>query len=315
MRRLLFLLFFLSGFCSLVYQVVWTRMAFASFGIITPVLSVVLSVFMLGLSVGAWAGGRLVGPWARKTGWSAAYFYAGAELMIGLGGAFAVPKLFMLGEYCLLSAGQTNSFHYLFLSALVLAISISPWCVFMGATFPLMMAYVREWDGNNQESFSYLYLANVLGAMSGTLWTALVSVEILGFHKTLWDAAACNCTIAVISVLLGQSRRQSSPTPKPAVTGLTGPVVAPPFQGINGRLIKWLLFSTGFSAMAMEVIWTRAFTRSCIRRCIRLLPSCVFTWGRRFLAPCGIAATCETIVSVPWPSSFPCWRSQLSFPR
>ena len=34
-RRVLFLLFFLSGFCSLVYQVVWTRMAFASFGIIT----------------------------------------------------------------------------------------------------------------------------------------------------------------------------------------------------------------------------------------------------------------------------------------
>jgi spermidine synthase len=180
--------------------------------------------------------------------------------MIGLGGAFAVPKLFMLGEYCLLSAGQTNSFDYLFLSALVLAISIFPWCVFMGATFPLMMAYVREWDGNNQESFSYLYLANVLGAMSGTLWTALVSVEILGFRITLWDAAACNCTIAVISVLLGQSRRQSSATPKPAVTDLTGPVVAPPFQGIDGRLIKWLLFSTGFSAMAMEVIWTRAFT-------------------------------------------------------
>ena len=58
-RRVLFVLFFLSGFCSLVYQVVWTRMAFASFGIITPVLSVVLSVFMLGLAVGSWAGRTL----------------------------------------------------------------------------------------------------------------------------------------------------------------------------------------------------------------------------------------------------------------
>src|SRR5207237_9747013 len=48
-RRLLFLLFFLSGFSGLVYQVVWTRMAFASFGIITPVLSVVISVFMAGV--------------------------------------------------------------------------------------------------------------------------------------------------------------------------------------------------------------------------------------------------------------------------
>ena len=259
-RRLLFLLFFVSGFCSLVYQVVWTRMAFASFGIITPVLSVVLSVFMLGLSVGAWAGGRVIGPWTKKTGLSAAYFYGGAELMIGLGGAVAVPQLFKLGEHFLLSAGQTNSFHYLFLSALVLALAVFPWCVFMGATFPLMMAYVRESEGHNQDSFSYLYVANVLGAMSGVLWTALVSVEILGFRMTLWDAAVCNFTIALISGLLGRSQRAAAATPKPETAGLAASPMVLPFQGAGRRLIQWLLFTTGFCAMAMEVVWSRAFT-------------------------------------------------------
>ena len=73
-RRVLFFLFFVSGFCSLVYQVVWTRLAFASFGIITPVLSVVLSVFMLGLAVGSWAGGRYISSLVKKTGLSAACF-------------------------------------------------------------------------------------------------------------------------------------------------------------------------------------------------------------------------------------------------
>src|SRR5437660_510054 len=94
-RKLLFVLFLLSGFCGLLYQVVWTRMAFASFGIITPVLSVVISVFMLGLSLGAWAGGRWIGPLVRRTGLSAVIFYALAEFIIGLG-AFAVPRLFGL---------------------------------------------------------------------------------------------------------------------------------------------------------------------------------------------------------------------------
>src|SRR5437016_13979166 len=94
-RQILFGLFFVSGCCGLVYQVVWTRLAFASFGIILPVLSVVISVFMLGLSVGAWAGGRWIGALSRRTGLSAAYFYALAELVIGLG-AFAVPRLFGL---------------------------------------------------------------------------------------------------------------------------------------------------------------------------------------------------------------------------
>src|SRR5471030_2843568 len=101
-RRVLFLLFFLSGLSSLVYQLVWTRMAFASFGIITPVLSVVLSVFMLGLAVGSWAGGRFVEALVRKTRLSAVIFYALAELLIGLG-AFAVPGLFALGEQVLLA--------------------------------------------------------------------------------------------------------------------------------------------------------------------------------------------------------------------
>src|SRR5665213_2602449 len=164
-RRRLYLLFFLSGFCSLVYQMVWTRLAFASFGIITPVLSVVIAVFMLGLSIGAWAGGRIIQWLVRRTGLSAIFFYGGAEFIIGLG-AFAVPGLFAQGEQLLLTSGQTDSIQYLLFSALVLAASILPWCVFMGATFPFMMAYVREQEPHNADSFSYLYFANVLGAMT-----------------------------------------------------------------------------------------------------------------------------------------------------
>src|SRR5207237_7114575 len=112
-RRLLFLLFFLSGFSGLVYQVVWTRMAFASFGIITPVLSVVISVFMAGLSVGAWAGGQWIGPLARKSGLSAVFFYALTELMIGMG-AFAVPKLFAAGGEVVFFCGERDSFPFFF---------------------------------------------------------------------------------------------------------------------------------------------------------------------------------------------------------
>jgi spermidine synthase len=252
-RRILFFLFFVSGFCSLVYQVVWMRMAFASFGIITPVLSVVLSVFMLGLAIGSWAGGRWISSLVKTTGLSAACFYAGAELLIGLG-AFAVPKLFAIGEHILLTSGETDSLRYLSLSALVLAVSILPWCVCMGATFPFMMAYVREQDSGNTESFSFLYLANVLGAMTGTFLTATVFVEIWGFHHTLWQAAAGNFTVAFISACLGWGPRPAAvPSEKPFTPADSSPVH-------DARMTKMILFSTGFVAMAMEVVWTRAFT-------------------------------------------------------
>jgi predicted membrane-bound spermidine synthase len=258
-RRVLFFLFFLSGFCSLAYQVIWTRMAFASFGIITPVLSVVLSVFMLGLAVGAWGGGRFIGPLVEKTRLSAVAFYAGAELLIGLG-AFAVPKLFALGEHVLLTSGETDSFRYLSLSALVLAASILPWCVCMGATFPLMMAYVREQDCQNTTSFSFLYLANVLGAMCGTFLTAIVLGELLGFRHTLWSAAAGNFTIAFISGCLAWKQRGFVAIALTEAEPSTGAGNPPLPANSRSRLIKWILFSTGFVAMAMEVVWTRAFT-------------------------------------------------------
>ncbi len=258
-RRVLFLLFFLSGFCSLAYQVVWTRMAFASFGIITPVLSVVLSVFMLGLAVGSWAGGRYIASLVERTGLSAVVFYAGAEFLIGLG-AFAVPKLFALGEHILLTSGQTDSFRYLSLSALVLALSILPWCLFMGTTFPFMMAYIRERDSKNTESFSFLYLANVLGAMSGTFLTAIVLVELVGFRHTLWVAAAGNFTIAVIGGCLGWKQRGFVAMALTEAERSAGPGNLPSSGNSRRRFIKWVLFSTGFCAMAMEVVWTRAFT-------------------------------------------------------
>jgi len=255
----LYLLFFVSGFCSLVYQMVWTRLAFASFGIITPVLSVVLSVFMLGLAVGAWAGGRMI-PWlTRKSRLSAIFFYGGAELIIGLG-AFATPALFAVGRHCLLEAGQTDSFRYLFLSALVLAASILPWCVCMGATFPFMMAYVREEEAQNADSFSYLYFANVLGAMTGTIVTAFVLVETMGFRHTLALAAAGNFAITALSAEIGWKGRGTARTRAPAAPAAAPVPAVSPSGPARGGLIRWILFTTGFSAMAMEVVWTRAFT-------------------------------------------------------
>jgi spermidine synthase len=233
-------------------------MAFASFGIITPVLSVVLSVFMLGLAVGSWAGGRWISGLVRRTGQSAILFYALAELLIGVG-AFAVPKLFALGEHILLATGEMDSFRYLSLSALVLAASILPWCVCMGATFPLMMAFVRERAPHNTESFSFLYLANVLGAMSGTFMSAIIWVEVLGFQHTLWLTAASNFTIAFIGICL--ARQQPLPFVPPETAGdPASPAGSLHPRILPGWMIKAILFATGFVAMAMEVVWTRGFT-------------------------------------------------------
>ena len=255
-RLILFVLFFMSGFSGLVYQVVWVRLAFASFGIITPVLSMVVSVFMLGLSLGAWAGGRSVKFLVCKTGLSALWFYAGTELIIGIG-AFAAPALFAISQRMLLVAGEIDSSSYLLFSALALALSILPWCIFMGATFPFMMAFVREQDTASTQSFSFLYVANVLGAMAGTVLSAIVLVEVLGFRHTLWIAAASNFSVAIVAGLLALHRGQPLSSDQTVVVGIVQPVFG---KGRSDRFTLPLLFLTGFVALGMEVMWARAFT-------------------------------------------------------
>jgi spermidine synthase len=257
LKVVLFLLFFCSGFCSLLYQVVWVRMAFAHFGVITPVLSVVLSVFMLGLGLGSWLGGRWVHASGRRLNISSAYFYAGTEFIIGIG-AFVVPLLFQLGEEYLLNAGEAGSTGYLLISAIFIVVAILPWCTMMGATFPLMMSFVKETDPANQSSFSFLYVANVMGAMTGTAMTALVLVELFGFRSTSIIAATINCSIAAVSLVLGriyqfelgQGAASRPPTQAPVQPGIRA----------SRRWLEIILFTTGFTSLAMEVAWTRAFT-------------------------------------------------------
>ena len=252
-KALLSACFFVSGFCGLLYQLVWVRTAFASFGVITPVLSVVISVFMLGLSLGSWGGGKVIGGLIRKIGMSGIFFYGLSEFGVGLG-AFLVPFLFAAGERFLLTVGEANSLWYLVLSGACISLAIFPWCVLMGTTFPFTMAYIRQIDTSYQKGFGFLYSANVLGALSGTLVTAFVLVETLGFRHTLQLGGTLNFLIAAACLTLGLKRVTYAGDPKVSVHLLK--------EGVSKAeiFVKVALFGTGFVSLGMEVVWTRALT-------------------------------------------------------
>jgi len=257
LRLTAFFLFVGSGFCGLLYQIVWLRLALASFGIITPVLSVVLSVFMLGLALGSWLGGRLATTLTKKSAGAAAVGYGIAEFGIGLG-ALVVPWAFDQGEVWLLGLGEASSAGYLGMSAVVITLSILVFTTLMGATFPLMMGFLRATSRGDEETFSYLYLGNVVGAMIGALATALLLIETLGFRNTLLVAAVVNVVIGVVAILMPRFVAGSSDAVQ--VRTLAPPPVDTRELRSGYRLRLALLFATGFTSMAMEVVWTRAFT-------------------------------------------------------
>lgn len=284
-QNLIFFFFFLSGFCSLLYQVVWIRLAFASFGILTSVMSIIISVFMFGLAVGSWAGGKWIVSLTRKTGISAIHFYALSEFLIGIG-AFIVPFLFHQGADFILIAGEMGSGKYVFLSALVIVFITLPWCFFMGTTFPAMMAFIRENNITQKESFGFLYLANVIGAMVGTVVTALVLIELLGFQHTLIVAMFANFSVAAASSLLGLRCPLGNAPDGGSRTvfmsdELPSKIVEPchklPEVFSKGKTVCTLLFMTGFTSMALEVIWFRAYTPA-LKTQVYSFASLVFTY-------------------------------------
>ncbi len=257
-RRIAFVLFFVSGFCGLVYQTLWLRLAFSAFGVITPVVSVILSIFMLGLGIGASTGGRLVGTIDGRRGQSAIWYYASAEFMIGMG-AFIVPRLFIWWQHQLLGSGGMDSQHYLLTSAIAITISLLPWCVCMGTTFPFMMGYIKRLTTTYQSSFSFLYVGNVLGAVTGVILAGVVLIESLGLSKTLFLAGTLNFVIALTSVGLGLATR-SIQSPIGVEMAPQTPTLGTATMWESGSTVPLLLFMTGFCSMAMEVAWTRAFT-------------------------------------------------------
>ena len=263
-RILPFLLFALSGFCGLVYQVVWVRLAFARFGVITPVLSVVLSVFMAGLALGSWAGGRWAAAWTARSRRPVVWLYGLAELCIGAG-SVAVPWLLRAGETALLPLGGMESAGFLACSAAILTAALLPWCVAMGTTYHFMMAHIRACGGGRSggeasgRSFSLLYLGNVAGAVAGTILSACVLIECLGFRATLCVAGCVNLLVAATAFAMGRGLRTAWPAAE-APAGGERAADGAARCGANAGELLFLLFLTGFLSMAMEVVWTRAFT-------------------------------------------------------
>jgi spermidine synthase len=250
-----FLFFLISGFCSVLYEVIWLRLAMAQYGVTTPLVSLVLSIFMLGLGIGSWGAGRLVKRWRSQLSFPALRLYAITEFFIGLS-ALVVPYELVVGRQLLEkmeSHGLSGSGFYIVAGAWI-ALSLVPWCTCMGATFPFAMFAIEETHhSESPRSFSYLYLANVLGAILAGV--PLLVIEVAGFHKTLQIASGFNFFLAVAAFALTLKPARSASTLPDRNIPATPPVPTP-----GGRKLLWLLFGTGLTSMAAEVIWVRMFT-------------------------------------------------------
>jgi spermidine synthase len=253
-----FLFFFVSGFCGILYELVWLRLAMAQFGVTTALVSIVLSMFMAGLGLGSWAAGVLIRRFDANPDFPPLRLYALCELFIGAS-ALLVPLQLFWGhriiEWFSGQSGISSGLFYLVAGGW-LALTLIPWCACMGATIPLaMFAIRRDFRSESQRSFSFLYVANLVGAVVGAL-LPLLFIEAFGFRGALYIGMGLNIAVATFAAILSArpaktNSADSASSGRPAIDNQR-------FQ--KGTLL--LLFLTGLITMGMEVVWIRLFTPS-----------------------------------------------------
>lgn len=185
-ERYIAVLFLISGFSALIYQVVWQRTLFATFGINSEAVTVIVSVFMFGLGVGALVGGVL----QKKFSGHLLAIFIGLEILIGLFGLISLPLIEFIGN----QVGGSSTIHLIGWTYLILAIPT----LLMGATLPILVAFLQGYFNNLGKTVGLLYAFNTIGSAIAAYFTVEVLFVFLGQASTIVIAAACNLTTAFL---------------------------------------------------------------------------------------------------------------------
>lgn len=178
--------FLCSGAAGLIYQVAWQRLLFATFGVDLISVCIIVSTFMLGLGLGALAGGWLSDRFPAST----LQIFVLCEVVIGAFGLVS-PILIRALAVAMNDASFAVSAVANFLLMLIPT-------VFMGATLPVLIAHlVRIWK-NVGSATGHLYALNTLGAMLGSSLTAFWLFHIMELDQAIRLAATINLSIATV---------------------------------------------------------------------------------------------------------------------
>lgn len=180
-------LFFFSGFAAIIYQIVWQRMLYASFGTNIEAITIIVSVFMFGLGLGSLLGGYL----SRKYNNSLIQLFVTIEIAIGVFGIFS--KL-------LIATVSIAFLHYndAALPLIIFMLLCIP-TMAMGATFPILVAYLFKTNQSVEETVSKLYYINTLGSAISCFLTIGLLFVFLTLTQVLIFAACINFSVAAIA--------------------------------------------------------------------------------------------------------------------
>ena len=183
--------FFMSGFAALIYQIAWQRILFTAFGVDLESITIIIAVFMAGLGIGAYFGGRIADKFPKHI----IFYFALTEIGIGVFG-FASPTLIELTKN-------------LFLHSSIVTVAFSNFVLLlfptflMGSTLPLLTQYLNQHFDNIGNNIGWLYFTNTLGAAFACISIGFILFSFTDF-STVLIADKKFCLLTLICILFLQ---------------------------------------------------------------------------------------------------------------
>src|SRR5271157_241499 len=225
----------LSGACALGAEVVWTRLMGMMLGATVYVFSIILAVFLIGLSLGSTVGSWLVRSVRPRValGW--------CQILLALGVAWTAYMIANSLPNWPINPLLTTSPWFTFQLDMVRCLwAILPPTLLWGASFPLAVAALAAPGEDAGRVVGAVYAANTVGAIAGALAVSLVLVPWIGTQN-------CERVILVLSaaaalfVLWPYAAGHPSKIPAAALTAslILAGVLAKGVDPIPGKVVAY----------------------------------------------------------------------------
>ncbi|MGR3319213.1 MAG: fused MFS/spermidine synthase, partial [Candidatus Anammoxibacter sp.] len=234
-KTVVLFLFFLSGVCGLIYEVVWIRMFGLVLGNTTYAISITIAAFFAGLALGGFCLGRYVdsirvGSYQLAVGkgqkrennangrHGQAFFvrvqakenrkiirlYAFLELGIGASALF-VGFGIVLMQSLFIWVSQYIQYSSIIIDLMRFVLSFSLLLIpttLMGATLPVLSKFIIKQYQEIRSGVGLLYGVNTFGAALGCFITGFYLIKTYGVSTTVYIAVITNIVIGIVVLIL-----------------------------------------------------------------------------------------------------------------
>ena len=191
------LLFGISGLLAMVYQIGWTRVLIISLGSSVYCFTIILLLYLAGLSIGAAA----VARFAERTNFPLVWFglLEGVLALATYLGTYWFAKLPALTAWAFHSSGGKACAFFLNETIIAAPIVLPPTLI-MGALFPFAARAYNDFIGRTGRAVGTIYAANTLGTILGSLGAGFLLIPSFGALRTVLAASAASALIGIAAI-------------------------------------------------------------------------------------------------------------------